>query len=179
MAMLAIDSVERIVSFVRDGRTDKVLMSDALALAELMAASFDGIFKLLDESVHRDFSDIAAAIVKMRHEIARLKANEMTGVRIPDAGKELKAIVDATDAATHTIMESAEGLMAHDAGDGLESYKADVHKACMRIFEACAFQDITGQRVAKVVETLEMIEERVALFADRIGADGGIGIARR
>jgi chemotaxis protein CheZ len=36
----------------------------------------------------------------------------------------------------------------------------------MVVFEACSFQDITGQRIAKVVETLEHIEQRVARFAD-------------
>jgi chemotaxis protein CheZ len=32
----------------------------------------------------------------------------------------------------------------------------------MRIFEACNFQDLTGQRIAKVLATLKFIEERVA-----------------
>ena len=36
----------------------------------------------------------------------------------------------------------------------------------MVIFEACSFQDITGQRIAKVVETLQHIEDRVARFAE-------------
>jgi chemotaxis protein CheZ len=40
----------------------------------------------------------------------------------------------------------------------------------MKIFEACSFQDITGQRVAKVVETLQMIESRVGRFADAVNA---------
>jgi chemotaxis protein CheZ len=38
------------------------------------------------------------------------------------------------------------------------------------VFEACSFQDITGQRIAKVVETLEHIEARVSRFADAIRA---------
>jgi chemotaxis protein CheZ len=36
------------------------------------------------------------------------------------------------------------------------------------IFEACSFQDLTGQRIAKVVETLEHIESRVARFATAV-----------
>lgn len=171
MAQLSADSVERIVAFVRDGKSEKVLMSDALALADLMAKSFNGVFEGLDEALHRDFSDIASAIADMRQQIGRLQAKEMTGVRIPHAGRELEAIVEATESATHAIMETAEELMSHGAEDGLEGYKADVDAACMQIFESCAFQDITGQRVAKVVDTLKMIEERVSHFAERIGAE--------
>ena len=55
--------------------------------------------------------------------------------------------------------------MAADASDPA-AYKALVDEKMMIIFEACSFQDITGQRIAKVVETLQHIEQRVARFAD-------------
>ena len=45
------------------------------------------------------------------------------------------------------------------------------------VFEACAFQDITGQRVAKVVKTLEHIEARVARFAEATAAKDANGPA--
>jgi chemotaxis protein CheZ len=32
----------------------------------------------------------------------------------------------------------------------------------MLIFEACGFQDLTGQRISKIVTTLQHIEERIA-----------------
>ena len=41
----------------------------------------------------------------------------------------------------------------------------------MEIFEACSFQDLTGQRISKVIETLEHIETRVSRFASAIGAE--------
>ena len=55
--------------------------------------------------------------------------------------------------------------MGADASDHA-AYKALVDEKMMMIFEACSFQDITGQRIAKVVETLQHIEERVSRFAD-------------
>ena len=55
--------------------------------------------------------------------------------------------------------------MAADASDPA-AYKALVDQKMLVIFEACSFQDITGQRIAKVVETLQHIETRVARFAD-------------
>jgi chemotaxis protein CheZ len=51
----------------------------------------------------------------------------------------------------------------------LAAYKADVDAAMMRIFEACSFQDLTGQRVTKVISTLRHIEDRVTKFADALG----------
>jgi chemotaxis protein CheZ len=77
----------------------------------------------------------------------------------------LSAIVQATENATNTIMECAETLMAADIKDPA-AYKALVDDKMLVIFEACSFQDITGQRIAKVVETLQHIEERVARFAN-------------
>jgi chemotaxis protein CheZ len=85
------------------------------------------------------------------------------------AGQELGEIVKATETATNTIMECAETLMAADASDPA-AYKALVDEKMMVIFEACSFQDITGQRIARVVEALQHIEERVARFATAMQA---------
>ena len=38
----------------------------------------------------------------------------------------------------------------------------------MAIFEACAFQDITGQRISKARENLNSIESRVSRFAEAV-----------
>jgi chemotaxis protein CheZ len=43
-----------------------------------------------------------------------------------------------------------------------------VDEKMLIVFEACSFQDITGQRVAKVIETLKHIEARVARFSDAL-----------
>jgi chemotaxis protein CheZ len=101
----------------------------------------------------------------MRTEIGALQVNDLKESRIPSAGQELGAIVAATEAATDTIMTCAETLMGADASDPV-AYKALVDEKMMVIFEACSFQDITGQRIAKVVETLQHIETRVARFAE-------------
>src|SRR5262245_570 len=118
----------------------------------------------MDAKVYRELREIAGYIDSMRSEIGALQANEIKNSRIPAAGQELSAIVQATERATNTIMECAETLMAADASDPA-AYKALVDEKMLVIFESCSFQDITGQRIAKVVETLQHIEERVARFA--------------
>ena len=38
----------------------------------------------------------------------------------------------------------------------------------MAIFEACTFQDLTGQRVTRVIQTIEVIEERIEVLCRMI-----------
>src|SRR5947199_276146 len=129
------------------------------------AQSLQSFFQAMDTKVYRELREIAGYIEAMRHEIGTLQVNDLKNTRIPAAGVELGAIVQATEAATNTIMECAEAVMAADASDPA-AYKALVDEKMLVIFEACSFQDITGQRIAKVVETLQHIEERVSRCAD-------------
>jgi chemotaxis protein CheZ len=129
-----------------------------------------------DSVIRRELKDIADYIQSLRREISALQANDLRHRRIPAAGHELAAIVEATEQASNTIMECAEAAMAADPSDPA-AYKAFITDRMTAVFEACAFQDITGQRVAKVVETLEHIEARVSRFADATGAKDANGPA--
>ncbi len=130
-----------------------------------------GDFSFVDvERLYRDCRDLAQYISDARREIAALRPAEIKQSKLPRAGQELDAIVQATESATNTIMEAAEDIMASDASDH-DAYKATVDDACMRIFEACSFQDITGQRISKVVETIEYVEGRVDALQKAWGPD--------
>jgi chemotaxis protein CheZ len=37
--------------------------------------------------------------------------------------------------------------------------------------EACTFQDITGQRVTKIIRSMQFVEERVLAMVDLMGRD--------
>ncbi|OJX72715.1 MAG: hypothetical protein BGO92_20140 [Magnetospirillum sp. 64-120] len=82
--------------------------------------------------------------------------------------EQLDEIVHATEGATNTIMESVEGVdnLMNDARGLTEDPKlraifdAVTDKVNM-VFEACSFQDITGQRVTKVVNSMKFVEERI------------------
>jgi chemotaxis protein CheZ len=75
-------------------------------------------------------------------------------------------------------MECAEAAMAAaaDASD-LAAYKAFVAGRMTAVFEACAFQDLTGQRLAKVLDTLNHIEARISRFAEATGINDAGGHA--
>jgi chemotaxis protein CheZ len=159
--------LNHILSFLRQKRSANVTFSEVAGLAEIAVQSLQSFFDQLDASVYRELRDIAAYIEAMKQEIAALQVNELKDNRIPAAGHELGAIVKATEQATNDIMQCAEELMEAEAKD-LASYKALVEAKMLVIFEACSFQDLTGQRIAKVVETLEHIEARVARFANAV-----------
>jgi chemotaxis protein CheZ len=164
MALADASHFDRLVDFLKQKR-DNVTFRDIISLAEVSAQSLQSFFQAMDAKVYGELREIAGYIETMRHEIGALQVNDLKETRIPSAGEELDAIVQATETATNTIMECAEAVMAAEARDPA-AYKALVDEKMMVIFEACSFQDITGQRIAKVVETLQHIEQRVSRFAD-------------
>jgi chemotaxis protein CheZ len=168
MALANTNHFDDLVAFLKEKR-ENVTFHDIIRLAEVTAQSLQGFSQAMDSRIYRELREIAGYIEAMRIEIGAFQANDLRNTRIPAAGEELGAIVQATEAATHTIMECAETLMGADANDPT-AYKALVDEKMMVVFEACSFQDITGQRIAKVVETLQHIEERVARFADVMNA---------
>jgi chemotaxis protein CheZ len=159
---------DRIAAHLKQKLGADVSLADVVALAEITAQSLQSVFATMDGAVHRELREIADYIKAMRAEIAGLHFNELKHTRLPAAGQELDAIVKATEAASNTIMECAEAVLAGDAGD--PAFKAMVDEKMLIVFEACSFQDITGQRVAKVVETLKHIEARVARFSEALRA---------
>lgn len=164
MSMAKTQHLDRIVDYLRRKRGEEVSLADVIGLAEITAESVQALFESMDNAIYRELRAIAGYIATMREEIGALQANDIKESRIPAAGLELGAIVKATEEATNTIMECAETLMSADASDPA-AYKALVDEKMLVIFEACSFQDITGQRIAKVIETLQHIETRVARFA--------------
>jgi len=117
--------------------------------------------------------EIAEYIASLREAIAGLRANELTRDRLPMVHEELGHVVAATAGATNTIMESAEAILGlpDDAG-----YREAVEARVFAIFEACAFQDLTGQRIAKVGEAMSQLETRLSRFAQAVKARDAAGI---
>ena len=81
----------------------------------------------------------------------------------------LHAIVGGTEQATQSILQAAEEidqaantLSASVKGSHDQGLAHDIQDRVVQIFEACNFQDLTGQRVAHVLATLKFVEEHVA-----------------
>ncbi|GBE42273.1 MAG TPA: chemotaxis protein [Rhizobiales bacterium] len=151
---------------------DDISLVDVLSLAEASIHSMKTFIDSLDSKVYEEFRGIAEYIQNTKLEIGNLQANDLTSNHIPVAGDELNLVVSSTEEATTKIMECAESVLDADSSDP-DAYKELVNAKMMDIFEACSFQDLTGQRITKVVETLEHIETRVSRFAAAIGAGDG------
>jgi chemotaxis protein CheZ len=108
-----------------------------------------------------EVEELAQTVANARAEIAALRADDITDDHIPSATDELDAIVAHTAAATEIILECCETMdrigptLSGEAGQALQDVTT-------KIYEACSFQDITGQRITKVVSTLQSIERKVA-----------------
>jgi chemotaxis protein CheZ len=112
---------------------------------------------------------LGRTVARAKEEIARLKVEDITESHIPSATDELDAIVDHTAQATNEILDCCE-VLEQVAGAVGKDHAEALQGAITRIYEACSFQDITGQRIGKVVSALKAIEARVAAvtggFAD-------------
>lgn len=124
-------------------------------------------------SMIRELVEIADYIAHLREAIASLRANELTRDRLPMVHDELSQVVAATAGATNTIMETAESMLGLPDGKG---YREAVEARVFTIFEACAFQDLTGQRIAKIAEAMSQLENRLSRFANAVKAKDAIGL---
>lgn len=108
-----------------------------------------------------EIDQLGQSIALMRRDVATLSAEDIAGTQIPSATDELDAIVTHTAHATDTILECCETIDTLAAAMPSANARA-LGAMTTRIYEACSFQDITGQRIARIVATLQTIEARVA-----------------
>ena len=159
---LIVRQAEAVVACVNEGQAEgkaRLDMAGALDVARLMTDSLQGTLQSLEHGFADAVRSAAKDIHELRQEIASLGVDSMRSDHLPEAGQELNAVVQETEKATDRIMESAEAIMGADREDK-DAFEALVDTQMIDIFEACTFQDITGQRIAKVVETLERLENR-------------------
>lgn len=130
----------------------------------------DQFKKELGEAVKlkAELDSIYEAIAKTKHEIATLHhttgqdSHEMSRVT-----NELDAVVSGTEGATEGILSAAEFIdeTANTLAARLRGQDAelahDIQEKVVQIFESCNFQDLTGQRITKVINTLRFIEDRI------------------
>jgi chemotaxis protein CheZ len=123
-----------------------------------------GLRKLRNETdaIHR-------AIAQTKIELASLHANAFAAPEKGRVVRELDAVVAGSERATQQILSAAEEidqaanmLAAAVRGEQEQGLAQDIQDHVVRIFEACNFQDLIGQRVSKVLTTLTFIEQRIA-----------------
>ncbi len=108
------------------------------------------------------------AIIRTKQEIATLHTTGFQGPNVSRMTHELDAVVNGTEQATQTILNMVEDIdqfastMIEQGKDDAEKQMGtEIQDRVVKVFEACNFQDITGQRISKVVNTWKFIETHV------------------
>jgi len=140
-------------------------------VVESILTTMDGDLDPADVRLFFEVEGLSKYIQSAKVEVAALRPDQIRSEHIVPATDELDAVVSATEEATNAIMEAAETI--EEVAERLDDEFADaLSLATTKIYEACSFQDITGQRISKVVGALKEIEIRVdaivATFADDI-----------
>jgi len=119
--------------------------------------------------LHSELSTLASYIEGMRSELAQLRSIEISHNHIPTATDELDAVVEETAKATGAIMDACEKI--EKIAEGVPAPEGpELASVVTTIYEACSFQDITGQRISKVVKTLKNIETKVSEIVSAFGS---------
>lgn len=116
---------------------------------------------------------IHEAINRTKQEIAVLHGKSFNGAEMAKVTGELGAVVGGTEQATQQILEAAEAidqaasaLTKVQSADQQARLSEDILEKVVAIFEACNFQDLTGQRISKVMNTMKFIEHHINVMMD-------------
>ena len=144
---------------------------DAIAdVVRTMLETVTGDISAGDLRLYHELESLADYIHSARAELAELRPDQITTDFIPTATDELDAIVGATEVATNAILDAAERL--EGLAPLLDSEVADrLGEITTTIYESCNFQDLTGQRITKVVKMLKAIEQKVDSLVKAFGAE--------
>jgi chemotaxis protein CheZ len=143
-------------------------VAEAHALLETYRAQIEQCEKL---KVELDL--IHDAISRTKREIAVLHGKSFNGDEMAKVNGELGAVVGGTEEATQQILEAAEAidnaataLAKVTSVDQQKILSEEIQERVVSIFEACNFQDLTGQRISKVMTTMKFIENHITVMMD-------------
>ena len=161
------------------------IMHELAALRGLLAAAPPRQTAAAASVPHSEIERVTAKLRLIRSAIAGTEpeAAGLNGSRSPAAAttriaKELEAVIKGCEQATQKILAAAEeidqaanNLSAVLKGDSEQGLAQDIRDRVISIFEACNFQDLTSQRVAKVLAAFGGIEQQVARVLDELTRD--------
>ena len=143
-------------------------VAEARALLETYRAQIEQCAKL---KVELDL--IHDTIDRTKREIAVLHGKSFDGHEMAKVNGELGAVVGGTEQATQQILEAAESI--DQAASALSKVNSpeqqtilgeEIQERIISIYEACNFQDLTGQRISKVMTTMKFIEHHINVMMD-------------
>jgi len=110
-------------------------------------------------------------VLAAQKAIADLRPAQMRFEKLPTAMSQIGLIVETTESAANQIMQAVDEIMNVRVDLSPAAYRSFVEEKCLAVLEACSFQDITGQRITKVVETLLTLEDKLAALSSLLGEE--------
>ena len=171
-----------------DGVSNAQLLSAILDLQIFIRKSNQEKAAPVEEPGVRASSDLkneiralSRSIQETKSEIRSMQGGTQGGDKVLKASSELDAVVAATEEATNNILEAVENIDELAAKIQINADNEDdrgaadeIMEITIKVIEACNFQDLTGQRITKVVNALNYVEDRINAM---IGIWGEEGIA--
>jgi chemotaxis protein CheZ len=117
--------------------------------------------------VQSDLHAMRDAIATTKLEIAALQQSATGRDGVHRAACELDAVAEATERATTTILgaveeiEKAANMLRNSGPGGRGDHLRTILDRVVLLYETCNFQDVTGQRIEKVIGTMKFVEERL------------------
>lgn len=152
-----------------------VTTGEVVAVVEQMLSNLRGDLSPGAMQLYGELEDLARFIRDARKDLADIRPEDIRDHHIPSATDELDAVIGATEEATGRILDACEVFSEVSGKLPVEDAERTM-TAVTEIYEACNFQDITGQRITKVVGTLKHIEDKIEQLLEAFGA--GVSTAK-
>lgn len=159
---------EQRLAELRARHGDHVALDQVAAIVAALLHSMRGDISAHEIKLYGELESLARYIHRAKEEIRAIQPDDIQREHIPLASGELDAIGTHLEEATGTILDACEGLenAGREIGGELEER---IGTEVTRIYEACSFQDLAGQRITKIIATLQTIERRVDRLIKALG----------
>jgi chemotaxis regulatin CheY-phosphate phosphatase CheZ len=154
----------------RNRNTDTEAVLEAIGKLE-SAVTGEGSKQGLDR-IFLELMEMAKTISKTKSEISAIipSDNALNQSALEEATSVLDGIVQSTETATQAILGSSERIQEtawtlREQGANSELCDA-LNRHATDIYTSCSFQDITSQRIVKVVHVMRYLEGRIHAMID-------------
>lgn len=135
-------------------------------------------------AMYQEISELKKGLNASEEPIDTQQTIDASEKLVSDASDQLEEIVKTTEGATNQIMDAVESCQERServvalvrentepaVREELLDLLAAINQDYMNIITSCAFQDLTGQRVKKVVELIKHMEQQIIVLLVKAGA---------
>lgn len=154
-----------------------IAIEDLTQVLEQIARTLGEDNNSADTFLRDEIVRIAQHIETTKREIVALMPESQEGHDMDTVALQLDAVIKATEEAAGSIMDAADEIQSLAGDAATDKVLGEKLTAITsRIYEACNFQDLTSQRITKVMRALEFTESRVRRLVSLFSSDGSINV---